>query len=652
MNQRFWLVFVFSALCLYLLVTRSPVSNSNSDPELTLVVSQAILEQGTIYLDAYQDRLALSRDFAGYRASNTILEQNGHYLNYFPVGPSLIAVPFVAAARWLGYDMTRYKDNDGLQNVLSGLTLVLVFGLLWGLARCYLGEGESLGLALLFGLGTGITSTLGTAFWTHNLSLPIFLLVLWLLARHEAGYSPTLHPYLIGGLIFLAYICRASAAAFILPLFLYLLLRIGRPDRFPKPVRSVLLAHPPLLDLLKVGFTSALGLGIYFLWWRLATGQWFPVYFSVSRFQVERSEPLMALAGLLISPGRGLFVYSPFFLLILAFTLWLIPVLKPYRLLGLLGLWLGLHLLIVVRAASWWGGASYGPRLLVDLLPAWFLLAVWGWQKGAARLRPRTQSALLVLAVPLVAWSLYLNSYQGLFNPYLSQWEIELQNEQKLQAFFDWRYPPFRASPDLFCQRDADLLAQWLSGPAPSLGTYEWGQEMRPQQGINLSLSPTPGIPRPATNSMPHTLYLPLLNQPTGLVLVGWSPVSGGFSWSKCPQATVYLPLGAVDRAQTYRLLWEGATIGPQTITLRVNDVRVETFTWDVHSDQPEERAWLIPGSSLQSDQFNAITFDLPTARPASEIDNRPLALAFFALRLEIVATTRPQEPLPPSAYP
>jgi len=652
MNPRFWLVFVLSALFLYLLATRSPVSNSNSDPELTLVVSQAILEQGTIYLDAYQDRLALSRDFAGYRASNTILEQNGHYLNYFPLGPSLVAVPFVAAMHWLGYDMTRYQDNDTAQNRLSGLTVVVVMGLLFVLARCYASKWVSLALALVFVLGTGIISTMGTAFWTHNLSLPIFLLVLWLLARHEAGYSDTLHPYLIGGLIFLAYICRASAAAFILPLFLYLFLRLERPGRFQKPVRYAFLNHTPLLDLLKVALTSALCLAVYFLWWRLETGQWFPVYFSVSRFQVERSEPLVALAGLLISPGRGLFVYSPFLLLVLAFSLWLIPTLKPYRLLVLLGLWLGLHLLIIVRAASWWGGASYGPRLLVDVLPAWFLLAVWGWQMGQHRLRPRTQHALLFLTVPLVAWSLYLNSYQGLFNPYLSQWEIEMHSSQKLQAFFDWRYPPFRASPALFCQRDADLLAQWLSGPTPSLGTYEWGQEMRPQQGINLSLSPLSGTPLSAPIPLSYTLYLPLLSQPTGLLLTGWSPVVEGFSWSKCSQATVHLPLGAVDPARTYRLLWKGATIDRQTITLRVNDATVETFSWDVSPGQPEERTWLIPGSHLQSDQLNVITFDLPMARPASELDNRPLALAFFALRLEIVEATWLREPLPPFSYP
>lgn len=644
MSPRYRIAFLLIALCLYLLATRSPVSNSNADPELTLVVSQAVLEHGTIYLDAYQERLALSQDFAGFRASDTILEQNGHYLNYFPLGPSLLAVPFVAAARWLGYDMTIYEDNDTLQNLLSGLTVVVVFGLLFLLARCYVAEGASLAFAVLFGLGTGLSSTLGTAFWTHNLSIPLFLLVLWLVARHETGHSTTMHPYLMGLLIFLAYMCRASAAAFILALFLYLVLRLVKPDGLPRPDRF--LKHVRSLlsdDLFKVAFTGAICLTLYFLGWRLATGQWIGDYFSVSRLQAERSAPLTALAGLLISPGRGLFVYSPFLLTVFLVAVGLWPALKRYRLQLLVWVWLGLHLFIVVRAASWWGGASYGPRLLVDVLPAWFLLAVWGWREGRLVLRPRTQLALFLLTLPLIAWSVYLHSYQGLFNTSLSQWEIEMQVQPALREHFDWQYPPFRASSELFCQRDATLLAQWLQQNDPASEAYRWGEPVGPQQRVNLLLPVTPAAAAPATPPLPHNVYLPVLIQPGSLFLTGWSPPTAQFTWSKCQQATVYLFLNTVAPAQTYRLTWRGATIGQQTITLRVNGVPVDTFTWDVALDAPQERTWLIPGTLLQAGELNEITFDLPDARPPREIDNRPLALAFFEMNLDVVEEVRPR---------
>lgn len=661
MNQRIWLAWLLIALFLYGLTTRSPVSNSNSDPELTLVVSQAVLEHGTIYLDEYQDRLVLSRDFAGYRATNNILEQNGHYFNYFPMMPSLLAVPFVAAARELGLDMTLYADNDATQNVLSGLTVVLVFGLLFLVGRCYVSEWVSLGLALVFVLGTGLISTLGTAFWTHNLSVPIFLLIVWLLARYEAGDAVTIHPYVLGLLIFLAYACRASAAAFILPLFLYLALRVATPlfsvstfhpilQQFKKTWPTI---HPPLADLLKVAFISAACLVLFFLWSRLETGYWLPAYFSVERFQVTRPDPWTALAGLLFSPGRGLFVYSPFLLVILLVALWLSPLVKQHRLLVLILFWVGLHLFINIRAVGWWGGASYGARLLVDVLPAWFLLAVWGWRAAQVRLRPRNQTTLLLVALPLVAWSIYLNSHQGLFNNYQGQWEIEMLNLPEQQEMFDWRYPPFRASPDLFCQRDEDLVVHWLGQADPVLGTYRWGDLMQPRQGVNLTPPDQPVNPQGAVFPAIHIVYLPLLTQSTGLLLSGWTPVLDGFSWSKCPRATVYLSLGEIDPTQTYQLVWQGATVGQQTITLRINDVPLETFSWDVPIAQSEERSWLIPGSLWQAHQFNRITFDLPTARPANDIDNRRLALAFLTLRLVVMDGARPQpSPTPPSPYP
>lgn len=208
---------------------------------------------------------------------------------------------------------------------------------------------------------------------------------------------------------------------------------------------------------------------------------------------------------------------------------------------------------------------------------------------------------------------------------------------------FNWSYPPFWADAALFCQRDAVLLAQWRENAAASLGPYPWGQEMRPRQALNLSLFLRPIPPTPVFPPLNHSVYLPLLRQPSGIILSGWSPESAGFSWSKCPQATIYLHLGDVEPEQMYRLIWQGATLGEQKITVRVNETVLETFTDQIPLTQPAERIWLIPGSVLQNHQLNSITFDLPNAHPADELDNRLLALAFFSLRLEKATELRPR---------
>jgi hypothetical protein len=76
-----------------------------------------------------------------------------------------------------------------------------------------------------------------------------------------------------------------------------------------------------------------------------------------------------ALAGNLLSPGRGLFVYSPIFL----FCFLGIFLKKKYE--SLTGLdyalfsIVTLHWILVSRNLNWWGGHSYGYRLLSDMIP-------------------------------------------------------------------------------------------------------------------------------------------------------------------------------------------------------------------------------------------------------------------------------------------
>lgn len=73
------------------------------------------------------------------------------------------------------------------------------------------------------------------------------------------------------------------------------------------------------------------------------------------------------LAGLLLSPGRGLFIYSPIFLLSLVglAVAWISgPLLFKYMSIGPV-----LAVLLYSRWSLWWGGWSYGPRLLAELAP-------------------------------------------------------------------------------------------------------------------------------------------------------------------------------------------------------------------------------------------------------------------------------------------
>jgi hypothetical protein len=101
---------------------------------------------------------------------------------------------------------------------------------------------------------------------------------------------------------------------------------------------------------------------------------------------------LPGLAGLLVSPGKGLLVYAPFFLF-LPLALWRIPRDRRW-LAGLLATGCLLQVLMYAKS-DWRGGYSYGPRYLTDLLP----IAVWLLAPVVQSLRKAGLSAFILAGV-------------------------------------------------------------------------------------------------------------------------------------------------------------------------------------------------------------------------------------------------------------
>ena len=101
------------------------------------------------------------------------------------------------------------------------------------------------------------------------------------------------------------------------------------------------------------------------------------------------SGPLLeGVAGLLISPNRGLFIFTPImlFAVVGAVEVWRMNV-RPW--LRFLVVDVALHLVLYAKFDEWWAGYTYGPRYMVDILPALTLLLAYGlvplWWYGCWR---------------------------------------------------------------------------------------------------------------------------------------------------------------------------------------------------------------------------------------------------------------------------
>jgi len=129
--------------------------------------------------------------------------------------------------------------------------------------------------------------------------------------------------------------------------------------------------------------------------------------------------PAIGLAGLLFSPSRGLLVFSPWLLVLVPGLRRSLSSRDPFRLALLVGI--VCTLLVNAGYADWWGGDSWGPRRLQELLPALMLL---GFPSRFDReTTDRFAAPAGRLLVPLLTLSIMIQAL-GFF-VYDSKWDIQ-----------------------------------------------------------------------------------------------------------------------------------------------------------------------------------------------------------------------------------
>jgi hypothetical protein len=219
------------------------------------------------------------------------------------------------------------------------------------------------------------------------------------------------------------------------------------------------------------------------------------------------------LTGILFSPGRGLFVYSP--VLVFAFVglglAWRKDGDPMVR-------WLGAGaiatLLLYAKYRDWWGGWSYGPRLLADLLPAFAFLLLP--TLGRLRSRRIVQAGLVALAL----WSVTAHAV-GLTQraPY---WHAAMDGGRMVEHLWRWTDNPL-VNP----VRDRVAARRIAADGLPTSGTHP--HRVAVEYASNLA--PVVTVARGKTLS----LDLWARNRGGAAWLAGWAGQSGtvrlGWQW-------------------------------------------------------------------------------------------------------------------------
>ena len=279
----------------------------------------------------------------------------GRYVNFFGVGPALMLVPVYAVAQLLVPDLA---GNAWLSWFLCKETAAaLVAGsaaLIYLAALSLTKRRNALVIAVAYGLGTCVWSTCSQGMWQQTPNVFFLALGTLLFFRIEKARWLAVP---CGVVYALAVWCRPTSAVVVVCVGVYLLLR----DR--RALIAFALAGLPFAVAL--AFYNYHYLGSPFAFGQDVGGRIIAV--SKTGSNAMWQTPLFkGLLGLLVSPSRGLFVYSPFLLLAIPgmVRIWSAP---RYAVLRPLLVAVALVLCVEAKHFDWWAGWSFGYRHVLDM---------------------------------------------------------------------------------------------------------------------------------------------------------------------------------------------------------------------------------------------------------------------------------------------
>lgn len=390
------------ALLVFVIGVSSPVT-PRSDSKYVIYQAVSLIRHGDMDLNEYPNELRF------FQFQNT-LEVDGHVYDAFPSGMVYIATPFV----WLFSTVYGFGYVQGhafaFELIIASLLTSMASALLFLALRPQLPPWKAVIVASITTFGSPMLSTASRALWQQTGSIFLICAFLFLSTRlTDAGGRRKYVLGLIGILVALAFETRPLNITWIVPSAMIVFYGLKRK------------AH--LIYL--VGPMALLTVSFIFLHDR-AFHSWLHPYAQPGRiFHFETMGE--AIAGNLISPGRGLFAWSPVFLFSLFAGYRLV---KERAFTSYDGAFLTavlLHLLLISSFPHWWGGHSVGPRLMTETAPfLGFLLTPF-----VGRIRP-APALSLVLGFALLASISIAIHLRSVYLTEVREWNVKPENVDTL----------------------------------------------------------------------------------------------------------------------------------------------------------------------------------------------------------------------------
>jgi len=321
-------------------------------------------------------RPVLERHFGG-----VIVETpRGRWISTHPPGSAIMAVPFYAVVSVFHEEPPRYMLYVG--RIVGAAYCALATGLIFLITHRLFPKSARL-TTVLFGFGTTVYSSASQSLWQHGPAVfwVCLALVFLLLPAEELRLRRALWA---GFALGMGTLCRPTVVI-LLPAFLAALVL----SRNWRSVFGLALGSTaPIASLIAYNVHYA--------------GNW--LYGGLESVAKWTTPPWVGLTGLLVAPSRGLLFYTPALVVALWGALSLL-VRRNERLQPIKPLLIGaaagsvLTLFLYAKWWCWFGGWSYGPRLLTEIMPLAVLFFALGYQDLSSRWTRGTIAALVWLSV-------------------------------------------------------------------------------------------------------------------------------------------------------------------------------------------------------------------------------------------------------------
>jgi hypothetical protein len=377
-----------------------------------------------IYLDRFRSIL----HDASHSLPVFVRPWRNHIISRYPIAPALLVQPLVFPQVILtdrvhpGWDRSpqvAFNECKWLGRrsmaVLVSLTAVLLYRFLLRLGL----QASALPALLAAALGSSLWSTGSQAMWQHGpAALALMVVITFLHPLPVSRWRLVLASVAASAL----FCCRLVDVVFVVMTVLWLVWFQPRGLIWFLPV-------PLLLGGLLINYNLT-----YFGEFEGGQAELERLHLGLHNLPGPWSGKLLdGLTGTLLSPSRGLFIFSPW----VALAIIMIPCaaarirecsLIPWFLTALVP-----YLLLFSKYGVWWGGHCFGPRYWTDVIPLFAVLLAYG--VGWASHRSRGLYRLFILTITMAIGVQIIGAFC-----YPSSWNLLPEDvDTHHQRLWDWR---------------------------------------------------------------------------------------------------------------------------------------------------------------------------------------------------------------------